>query len=330
MKNHNIILSICLLALITACSAIDAPGDSSDPYAPMYKYLDFPAIKIHELNYASEPLSKYYDMKTELLSRQGIVSNNCYFWYWDSGTNYSVVFKSSNNLDDTWFFFPEKASVKYLCANDKYVVFITNNVLKVMGTNSSQTNYPLIYQTNLGSGTFIAEIGKGESSLLCLGKWIETDIIGSPNRYSEYTLTIIDFLSNRKIDLPKGYDILGFSPNNKYLFFNYFSGILYSYSGFDYPMSPLPNQGILAYYDIQNKTNLYIGNLQYDIDKGNSTLYMAPWSDSVVGITSSLTKIYVLQVRTIPYPVGNLDDGLTEIEERGLWEVDISSLGLTE
>lgn len=311
MRNKIFISLVLFATIFTAC----AETEYSKPYSPLWKYRDFPMRKVANADFDPNNLAQLYaNVKSDFMVQQGIISNSNYVYL--LGNN---VVHYSNGNTTTLYTFASMSDIKYLDANLKYIAFLSNSHLRVITTNGSNCLTTIVDPSN-----FIATLGKGNSDLLAYGeRKIDTERDRHIGGHNILLYNIV--LSNSSI-LSDCYDIIGFSRSNKYLVYTYYTSIWYMNNPEEY----IPNQGILAFYDIDNAKNTIVGDYDYSLKVGYIKTGKS-WSDATVGITKDLTKFYVYQTRTERYAIqGPFIDGREQSEIMGVWEIDISSLGLTE
>lgn len=315
--NKNIF--IILVFTLIGCTQPVPPNDDISiydmGYSPLYKYHDFSMKKVADVDFnPSDLLGAYNGVKSDFLVRQGIISNSNYVHL--LGNN---VVHYSNGNNATLYTFSSMSDIDYLDANLKYIAFLSNSNFMVIDTNGSNCLSITIDPSN-----FIATFGKSDSDLLVYGiKQLNYGYGGEILLYKgRHQLTITNIKTHTFITNFDTYGVIDFSRNNRYLFFTSYTTGTYNDN-----LIALSKFGPLSIYDMQNSNIVHIGDLAYDIEKyGPNT-----WSDAIVGITEDLTKFYVYQTRTDSYAIGGpLADGRYPSEVQGVWEIDISSLGLSE
>lgn len=310
MTIKNIIVSVIILllsVLFFGCAA-----DTSDwGYNPLWKYRNFPMKKVANVAFNPSDLRQAYeDIKFDYGVQQGIISSDNYVYLF--GNN--VIHYSNGNT--TLYTFTSTNDITYLDANLKYIAYLSNNNLMVISTNGS--NYLSI---TVDPSNFIAVLGKGDSDLLAYGeKKLDKDYYGDMEYFGNHKVILYNIVTKSTDSLPSSYGLVSFTKNSKYLFFTYFTGNDNSKGIHEF--------SILSVYNTENKVNTVIGDLDYELSNGNRR-----WSDATVGITEDLTKFYVYQTRTHAYlhpSETSVMDGQDADDILGVWEIDISSLGLSE
>ena len=88
----------------------------------------------------------------------------------------------------------------------------------------------------------------------------------------------------------------------------------------------LTNSGMLGVYHIQDKNIKSIGDLYIDTNQKYEQ-----FCDMVVGITSDFSKFYLFEFAyKLPSDRWTNENGQTVTNIDGVWEIDISSLGLKD
>lgn len=314
----HLLMVLCIF--YTSCTA--GAGDGGILFSPLYKYRAYPLLQVisDEALEVQRVYSTYQGYQTTLDSHNGIISNSVYPQL--SGSN--VVYLSNGN-PIAHFDLSAYSNCRILTANAKYAAILDTNTLIVLDSNAA-----ILYSQAVATNLFIAALGNGSSSLLAYGE--VTEMITNPWEiiYSNYPaghyLKLLNVESRAVTTLPNAYGISGFSRNNKYLFYTYYTGRWYWYSVAGQETTP---PGPLMCYDILAGRNIAIGETNYDIYTNYRT--GTGWNDTINGVREDLKGFYVTELASGQVISSRpLDDGRSCWAEGGLWYVDISSLGLSE
>ena len=331
MKNLNIFLFLCVSLFMTNCC--NGPACGGDTYlSPLVKYKGFPMKKC--LNYKAaqsdidfgeyggklEPVLYRYFRFSRFHSYFGIISNS-YYPYMDDNSH--IVYWVSNQVTNK--FCSLKWNDRFIHANRRYVAYRNVDMLYVVDTNGN-TNW----SHNVSYKSYILRLANGDSPIFVYGEFDKThqndegsyDLFRADIKHQTY---LYNMNTKETTSLGIVQDILCFSPNNKYLFYNAYIGIAYEYY-WRHGEIFLTNCGPLSVFDLNQKKCFSIGNHWIESNSVSSQ-----YCDQVIGITSDLKKFYLFEF-AYEYPNDRWtnENGQTVTNIDGVWEIDISSLGLKD
>ena len=325
--------------------------------SPLVKYKSFPMQRVidrqNTWNQVSSltgiDLYNYYRNVT-FQSHNGWISNSTYPFAFNpkgsvslvsNGISYDTVYYPENDkLLVVWvsnsttnylsIFYEMTTNERYIHANRKYIAFQKGDMLYVIQTNGI-TNW----SHNVKYMSYIFRFANGTSPVFVYGEYmldnaqerIDNNVPyrWALQKHSTY-LYNIETMESNYIGLAQ--DIIGFSAKNKLIFYNMYNGYSYDFYYLSSGNIFLTNSGMLAAYHISEKRIQPIGDIGYETNRK-----IEDCNDMVIGITKDLSKFYVLE----DYHIG-LDDRFTNETGKeilgsdlvGVWEIDISSLGLKD
>jgi hypothetical protein len=312
------------LFLCLGCSNINTNNnEGGGGYSPLWKYRNFPMQKVTNYDwrdFGGSPMESALGMYIHFLQEydvcNGIVSNKDYVGF-SSSNNITHYYNGMENILCT-FDLITNTNILFLGANERYIVYLSNSIIIAIDTNNTfiYSNKILVFDSEEYIPSIKVVMGNGNSPLMTYQ--ILTNLM--PQYIdSHYKAFLVNLETKNIKTIGNVLDIMGFSRNNKYLFYNNY----FLLQGFSLR---LWNQGQFSLRNIENETSIVVGDVNYEKENFNGT-----WSDGIVGFTEDLEKFYVLQARTDWYAIsGPLIDGRYPDEVAGLWEIDISKLGLTE
>lgn len=316
--------SLFLLFVVFFLNSCPEPQNTYT-YSPLYKYRTFDLIKydLELFGLTNSNLDKYImnhliQLENYYCVGGGVISNNVRYFYSEPN-----VYRVSNEISNTHFTITPSVGAVFQAANEKYTVFSIGKELYILQINGS-TNTNFTVWTN----RLAISLAHGDSPLLAFAVLVETNMFLNQERpYNHHHMYLLNLENATHLQMIDANDIVGFSPNNHYLFFN-------NYTGVDYWLYS-PNQGIVSIYDLEQTNYVSIGDLEFEL-KGSPLLRTRTsyWTDATIGITTDLKTMYICNDNdSIPLMNGTYPlfiDGREMIDIKGVWEVDITSLGLSE
>ena len=329
MKYLNIFLFLFISLFMTNCC--NGPACGGDTYlSPLVKYKDFPMKKSEQASKVGRDLdflitdaytTIFYEVSTTYYySRFGIISN-IYYPYMDNKTH--IVYWVSNQITNR--FYTLKWNDRFIHANRKYVAYRNTDMLYIVDTNGN-TNW----SHNVAYKSYILRLANGDSPIFVYGEFDKThqndegsyDLFRADIKHQTY---LYNMNTKETASIGIVQDVLCFSPNNKYLFYNSYIGIAYEYYWWNGKRF-LTNCGPLSVYHLKEKRIQTIGNHWIETNTISSQ-----YGDQIIGLSSDFSKFYLLEV-TLRYENDRWtnENGQTVTNIDGVWEIDISSLGLKD
>ena len=350
MKKINIIFLLLAFELLFGCSV---GSNELWNLSPLVKYRAFPMKKVFD-KYQTEnkvdglsgyfndlELYGYYSSKF-YISHNGWISNNTFPFAFNpkgsvslvsNGISYDTVYyPESGKLLVVWvsnattnIFYEMTTNERYIHANRKYIAFQKGNMLYVIQTNGT-TNW----SRNVSNKNFIFKLANGQSSVFAYGEYhLDNGTIERGYKHGyEFTQNpayLYNMETTESNYLGFVQSIVCFSPKNNLMFYNIYNGLVYYF--YTWPgHSMLSNCGMLAVYNINSKTTKPIGDIELELSRKYED-----YCDMVIGIKNDLTKFYVLENHYdgLDFHYTN-ESGQTVTNIDGVWEIDISSLGLKD
>lgn len=317
MRRYMIYTLTILIITLFSCS-----GPPAGTYSPLYKYEEYSITKVKDIDVNNLYDTNYYNQYLNYLdSHQGIISNNDYVTLMND-----VVVRVSNGNYTELYHLTNQGNAEFLDANLSFIALLDGSLLYVIDRDGN-TNYSETVTNSL----FICALGKGYSSLVAYGNLLPSEYEGWADEYfNKHSLVIIDLSNKQKKYLPEAYSIIGFSKDNRYLIYNYYTGRRYKQAYLDSSVLRgtwiYPGTGCPSFYDTSNNQNYVIGNYNFE-----SQYSLEEWTDVTLGFSEDLTAVFVLQMRTASYGIPSpLYDGRSVEEVCGIWRVDISQHGFSD
>ena len=323
-----IYISICLF--VVGCDNIgnNPVGSASYTKSPLLKYQKYPYKRV--ISWDVERAS-FIICRSNFCVKEGIVSNNESIFI---GINYRYENMNKEPYQIFVYHYTNDhyertiaeldGQCHYVHANLRYTAFQKGDILYIIDTNKT-TNWT----RDVKYKSYILKFASDTSPLFVYGEfYLNKQNVDEGKSYFQTEiqhpiyLYNIDTKESNYIGLAQ--DVLCFSPKNSLLFFNLFEHIANAYYWGGNTYEFLTNSGMLAVYHLKDKSTKIIGDFSIATN-AVSTFF----SDQILGITADFTRFYVYDVVDIYAPVFFSKEVNARVSN-GVWEIDISSLGLKD